>query len=132
MAKPPKSGGGGRFQPGQSGNPNGRPRKANSVGETVRKALDEKVVVTEGGRRRRMSKGQIAAAQMANKGAAGDLRATKTAFEIASKAEDREASTPVSTEHLTASDEQIVERLVARLRRIDNQKERPDEPDYSI
>jgi hypothetical protein len=119
----------GRFKPGQSGNPQGRPRKASTVGEAVREALAAKVTINEGGKRKRISKREAAATQMANKSASGDLRAGKLAFDIAHKAEERAATAAPATDHITAADAEVVERLVARLRLID--KEVPREPDPS-
>jgi hypothetical protein len=121
----------GRFKPGQSGNPEGRPRKANTVGEAVREALAAKVTINEGGKRKRITKREAAATQMANKSASGDLRAGKLAFDIAHKAEERAATTaPATTDYITAADAEIVERLIARLRLID--KEVPNDPDQSL
>lgn len=112
---------GGKFQAGRSGNPKGRPRKATTVSAAVLEALDAKVTVNEGGKRRKITKRDAAAAQLANKSASGDLRAGKLAFDLAIKAEDRAAALSTPPEALTAADAQIVERLVARLRLIDRE-----------
>jgi Family of unknown function (DUF5681) len=107
----------GRFMPGHVQNPNGRPRKARTVGATIAGALKEPIPVTENGRRRRISKLQAAAQQIANKSAAGDLRASKMAIDLAQRAEQQAAEqSPI--DRLSASDEEIVERVKARFRRI--------------
>jgi hypothetical protein len=85
--------------------------------------LNEVIPVTENGRRRRISKLQAAAKQVANKGAAGDLRATKMAFDLAEKAEQQQAAAQSSNDRLSASDEDIVERLIGRLRLIIKEEE---------
>ena len=113
----------GRFAPGHCPNPTGRPRKARTVSATIAHALNEAIPVTENGRRRRISKLQAAAKQVANKGAAGDLRATKMAFDLAEKAEQQQAATQSSNDRLSASDEDIVERLMGRLRLIIKEEE---------
>ena len=119
----------GKFQPGRSGNPKGRPRKANTVGASVRDALAAKVTINEGGKRRRITLADATAKQWANKGASGDLRAGKLAFDMAAKAEEREAQCVTAPSVLTASDKEIVARLVTRLALI--QKEMADEPDHA-
>jgi hypothetical protein len=104
----------GRFQPGYTGNANGRPRKLRGVDAAVTRALQEKVTVTEQGQRRRKSKLEVTAAQIANKGAGGDLRAAKMAFDLAAKAEGNQQSAPGPIP-LTENDRAIAERFIARL-----------------
>ena len=103
----------GRFRPGQTGNPHGRPRKQASVDAAVTRALQEKVTVTEQGRRKRKSKLEVTAAQIANKGAGGDLRAAKMVIDLATKAEGNHGAVAVLP--LTANDRAIAERFIARL-----------------
>lgn len=112
----------GRFRAGHCPNPNGRPRNARTVGGAMTGALNESIPVTENGRRRKISKLQAAAKQIANKGAAGDLRASKLAFDLAERAEQQAAAQPVN-DRLSASDEEIVERLKARFRKIINEED---------
>ena len=71
-AKPPQHT---RFKPGESGNPSGRPKDRPSLASAIEQALSEPVVVIEHGRRKRLTKMEATARQLANKGAAGDLRA---------------------------------------------------------
>lgn len=73
-ARPPEHS---RFKPGQSGNPKGRPAGPTNMVTLIEEALKEKVVITEGGRRRSISKGKAIAKQLVNKAASGDLRATR-------------------------------------------------------
>src|SRR5947209_14133285 len=104
----------GRFRPGQTGNPNGRPKKSNGVDAAVHRALQEKITVTEQGRRKRKSKLEVTAAQIANKGAGGDLRAAKMAFDLAAKAEGNHQAAP-APRPLTENDRAIADRFIARL-----------------
>jgi hypothetical protein len=104
----------GRFRPGQTGNPNGRPKKHNGVDAAVTRALQEKITVTEQGRRKRKSKLEVTAAQIANKGAGGDLRAAKMALDLHAKAEGNHNGAPVALP-LTENDRAIAERFIARL-----------------
>lgn len=111
----------GRFLPGQTGNAKGRPKGHRSVNAAIDKALQEKVTVTEQGRRRRKSKLDITATQIANQGASGDLRAARMVLEQARKAEEEAAEakrmTASSEVPLTPCDQEIVERFLADYRR---------------
>lgn len=108
----------GQFQPGQSGNPGGRPRKTRTVDESLLKAMHEPVMVTENGRKRRIARLDIATRQLANKGASGELRATKLALDLAQKAEDRASAAAVRAPAMTEADREIADRVVERLRRL--------------
>jgi Family of unknown function (DUF5681) len=66
-----------RFQKGQSGNPRGRRSREKSMPAAVLKALHSKVVVTENGERKSVPRIEVAARQLANKAAAGDLHAIR-------------------------------------------------------
>ena len=111
----------GRFtKGGASPNPKGRPRKSKSFDDSMRTALNTKVTVNEGGKKKKVSTQDATARQIANKGAQGDLRAGKIVLDYAQKAEDRLAAKP-SARTLTDADEAIVERLIARLRLIDKE-----------
>lgn len=108
----------GRFRPGQTGNPMGRPKARRGVDAAITKALSEKVAVTERGRRQRKSKLDVAAAQIANKSAGGDLRAAKMAFDHARKAEERAEAEAIQIPVMTQTDLEIAARVIARLRQI--------------
>ena len=66
-----------RFQKGQSGNPRGRPKGSKNFSTLLAEALNEPVVVTEDGRRRRISKRELGFKQLANKFAMAEAQATK-------------------------------------------------------
>lgn len=109
----------GRFRPGApSPNPSGRPRKARGVDAAMMGALSEKVLVTEQGKRKRKSKLDITAAQIANKGAGGDLRAARLALDQARKAEERAEAQVARAPVMTESDREIAARIIARLKTI--------------
>lgn len=106
----------GRFRPGgPSPNPKGRPRKAKGVDAAVLGALDAKVMVTEQGKRKRKTKLEVTAAQIANQSVSGDLRAAKMALEQARKAEERAEAQTTRTPVMTQSDHEIAARVIARL-----------------
>ena len=109
----------GRFRPGTpSPNPKGRPRKGRGVDAAVLGALAEKLTVNDQGNRKRRSKLEIVAAQMANKGASGDLRAAKMALDQARKAEERADAAIIRAPVMTEADHAIADRVIARLHKI--------------
>jgi len=109
----------GRFRPGApSPNPKGRPRKVRGVDSAMLNALAEKVLVTEQGRRKRKTKLDITATQIANKSAGGDLRAARMALNEARKAEERAEAATVRAPAMTEADHEIAARVIARIRRI--------------
>jgi hypothetical protein len=77
--KPPRRAG---FQKGRSGNPKGRPKGSKNLATLLGQALDEKVHITEDGKRRRITKRELVIRQLVNKSAAADLRAIKQLTDI--------------------------------------------------
>src|SRR6266850_135375 len=69
-----------RFKKGQSGNPGGRNGK--SLPALLADALNETVVVTIDGRRRKITKREAIVTQMVDKSASADLRATKMLIDM--------------------------------------------------
>jgi Family of unknown function (DUF5681) len=114
--KPPRHAG---FQKGLSGNPKGRPKGSKNLATLLSQALDEKVYVTEDGRRRRVTKRELVVKQLVNKSASADLRAIKQLTDIVERVEHRTGASPALPEppQLTATDREVVELFVARLRR---------------
>ena len=107
---------GGQFQKGQSGNRNGRPRKDRSVNSAILKAANDTVTVTVNGKRRKYSKADATAAQIANKGASGDIRAGKLLLDMTSRAEAaQEAAMPLDVP-LAHTDQEIVAAFLADFR----------------
>jgi hypothetical protein len=104
-----------RFKKGQSGNPRG-PRAKNLPALLVA-ALNEQVALTANGQSRRMSKREAVIAQLVDKSAGADLRATKMLIDLLKDIEKRAGMTPSpKASPFTAADEEVVENLVARLR----------------
>jgi hypothetical protein len=73
---------------GPSPNPKGRPRGKKSFSSLVREAVDKKVVVVaENGQRRRITKREAGAAQLANGMARGELKTTQYVVGITEESE---------------------------------------------
>ena len=111
--KPPV---GRRFQKGQSGNPRGPRRK--DMSSLLIAALNEPVYATIDGKRRKITKRQAIITQMVNESASANLRATKMLFDMMKEVEQKAgAAAPPEPTKLTATDREVVELFVARLRR---------------
>jgi hypothetical protein len=77
--RPPKQH---QFKKGQSGNRKGRPKNQKQFLDLLAEALNDTVVVQEGGQRKQIRKMDAAAKQLANRAASGDHRAIKLVFEL--------------------------------------------------
>ena len=71
-----------RFTKGQSGNPRGRPKAAQSLARIARRILNEKIPVRENGQRRTITRLEAMLKQLANKGISGDLRAIREVLKL--------------------------------------------------
>ena len=72
--KPPKHT---RFKKGQSGNSKGRPKGAKGLNASLKKEMESKVTVREGGREVTISKAEAAAKRVVQKALSGDMPALK-------------------------------------------------------
>ena len=106
-----------RFRKGQSGNPGGRSIK--TLPALLADALDETIFVTIDGRRRKLTKREAIIAQMVDKSASADLRATKMLIVMMKDAEHKAgvAAPPPEPRRLDEADKEVVQQFVARLRR---------------
>jgi len=114
--KPPRHTG---FQKRRSGNPKGRPKGSKNLATLLTEALDEKVQVTEDGKRRRVTKRELVIKQLVNKSASADLRAIKQLTDIVERAERRAADSPGAPPPpaITAADEEVIAELRKRIER---------------
>jgi hypothetical protein len=114
--KPPRHKG---FQKGRSGNPKGRPKGSKNLATLLGEALDEKVMLTEDGRRRRVTKRELVIKQLVNKSASADLRAIKQLTDIVQGVKGRAGAgpAPAPPPAFTAADEEVIAELEKRLER---------------
>ena len=103
------------FPAGQSGNPRGPRRKDQSSLLTA--ALNEPVHATIDGKRRKITKREAIVTQMVNESAGANLRATKMLFDMIKEVEQKAGAAPPEPAKLTATDREVVDLFVARLRR---------------
>src|SRR5215468_8099549 len=103
-----------RFVKGQSGNPRGRPPGAKNMKTLLTKALNQLVVVTDHGGRRKVSKREAIVTQLVNRSAKADFKAIQILLGMLREIEgdtDPHSVDPTFTE----ADEQIIQRIRARL-----------------
>ena len=111
-SKPPRHT---RFEPGRSGNPRGRPPGAKNMKTLLSKALNELVVVTEPGGRRKVSKREAIVTQLVNRSAKADYKAIQILLGMLRDSEgDTDAHS--SDAAFTEADQQIIQRIRSRLR----------------
>ena len=107
-----------RFKKGQSGNPRGPRPRPKDLPALLVAALNEPVVVTANGEPRQITKREAVVAQLVDKSTGADLRATKMLIDMLKDIEKRAVTaTPPEASPLTPADEEVVENLLARLRR---------------
>jgi len=106
-----------RFQAGQSGNPQGRPKGSKNLAGSIRRELDKKVSVTENGRRKNISKRDIAAKQIVHKAISGDVRSIPQLLKIDASAEAGDGATQAAP--IDANDELTMADIIRRIRAAD-------------
>src|ERR1700756_4811734 len=105
-----------RFEPGRSGNPRGRPPGAKNMKTPLSKALNELLVVTEPGGRRKVSKREAIVTQLVNRSAKADYRAIQILLGMLRDIEDHAEPGSADPDTITEADAQIIQRIRARLR----------------
>ena len=112
-----------RFKKGQSGNPRGPRRRPKDLPALLVAALNEPVVVTANGEPRQITKREAVIAQLVDKSTGADLRATKMLIDMLQDIEKRAGTAPLpEAAPLAPADEEVVENLLARLRRAESAK----------
>jgi hypothetical protein len=100
-----------RFEPGRSGNPPG----ARNMKTLLSRALNELVVVTEPGGRRKVSKHEAIVTQLVNRSAKADYKAIQILLGMLRDIEGDTDPHPSDTAFAEA-DQQIIQRIRSRLR----------------
>lgn len=89
--KPPKHS---QFQPGQSGNPRGRPKGSKSPFTLLREELEQKVTLREGDRVTTVTKMEAVLKRVVNDTLGGKASSTRLLFPLLHVFEAQDASTP--------------------------------------
>jgi len=106
-----------RFKKGQSGNPRGRACGSKNLKTLLSEALNEPVIITENGRRRKITKREAIVREVVNCSATPDLRAVRIVFDLLRDIEGQTEPASAETAAFTAADEEVIEQLKARLLR---------------
>ena len=113
--KPPKAS---RFQKGRSGNPSGRPKKVRTQLEVARRELAQNVIVTENGRKRRLTKAQLVVKQLVNKALKGEAPAMRMLLRLGELMDAevlREGETAISEKDQRNADRNVLDALAAMM-----------------
>jgi hypothetical protein len=118
--QPPKAH---RFQPGQSGNPTGRPKGARTVGAILQEVVHQKIVVTENGKTRRVPAVEGLFRRVRSDALRGDLGAVKLLMSLVDRYADS-PETKIKLSDIVAEDREI---LAHYLPRPDSQQPSPSD-----
>jgi hypothetical protein len=112
-----------RFKKGQSGNPKGRPKGTLNMATVLERTLREKLIITENGKRKTVTKLEAAVSQLTDKAISGELSALQLLSKLVRSAEEREVQAPVPTSALDEIDQQVVLGIMKRFE--NSRKENP-------
>ena len=104
-----------RFRKGLSGNPKGRPQGSKNLSTLLDDALNEPVVVTENGKRRRITKREAVLKQLVNKAASGNPRAIQLLLGEMRLVEGREQDSAQGV-LFDEADREVIRQLYQRFR----------------
>ena len=121
--KPPKRT---RFQPGQSGNPRGRPKGTKNLKTDLMEELGEKIVIREGDRSQKVSKQRALLKSVVNRAIKGDARAIGIALSTMMRLLDTGEGAPAAEEALLDDELEILKAFEARARRSGHDRTAPE------
>ncbi|CAN5123228.1 hypothetical protein BH10PSE7_BH10PSE7_31420 [soil metagenome] len=100
-----------RFRKGQSGNPKGKSPGRKNLKTELLEELASRVVVTEGGRQRQLSKQSVVVKRLVSDAAKGDAKARDQLIRLIGEIERAQPQTSAANEIGAAKDVQILERF---------------------
>jgi hypothetical protein len=107
-----------RFKKGESGNPKGRPKGSKNVATLLEKELKQRVLVTENGRRRSITKQEAMLKHLVNKAVSGDRRLMQLLLDEMRLLEAQAALSSSGKEVLAEADREVMRQLQERMRRL--------------
>lgn len=105
-----------RFRPGQSGNPNGRPKGSVSFQTLIERELRKSIIVNEHGRQKRLTKQEIIVRRLAHDGIKGDYKAIALLMKLANVAVVSDSELPDAT--VTMPGKPMLKIIARRLKNI--------------
>ncbi len=123
--KPPKKN---QFKPGQSGNPKGRPKGLKNLSTDLKEELEQKIVVTEGGRTLELTKQRAMLKTLMAKALKGDARSTSVLIQLTLGLEQLESGGQ-GQDMLPEDDLAILETFKKRLIETNTEKLNSEEKD---
>ena len=106
-----------RFKKGESGNPAGRPKGTKNLTTLFEKELKQRVVVTENGRRRSITKQEAMVKHLVNKAVSGDRPLMQLLLDEIRLVEARAALSP-SGANIDEADREVMRQIQERMRRL--------------
>jgi hypothetical protein len=85
-----------RFKPGQSGNPNGRPKGSKNFATILQQQLRKKVTITVDGKPKRMTVQEVIARRLANDSMKGTTKAMELLIRLTSKSDEGDSKDAAS------------------------------------
>ena len=102
------------FQEGNVWKSQGPTQGSLNVATAFMKALREKVVINEHGKRRTVTKLEAALKQLVNKAASGDIRLLRELVELARDAEDKQSKSGSQDSTISDLDQEVMESFLRR------------------
>jgi hypothetical protein len=115
-----------RFEKGRSGNPRGRPKSSKNLATLLAAALDQRIPVSENGRRKMITKREAIIAQLVNKSASADLKAMAMLIGLLQQVERRAEAAPAEPKPLAEADQRVLQTLLGRLQDCTEDADAPD------
>ena len=112
-----------RFRKGISGNPKGRPKGSKNLSTYLLEAARDQVSVTVGGKRRKITKIQATAMQLATKAASGDQAAINKFLDWMDEIESRAAAAKPSQFPLSEPDLEVLRAVHERMKQCNPEKQ---------
>jgi hypothetical protein len=111
-----------QFQPGKSGNPDGRPKGSKNLSTLMMEAARDQVSATIGGKTRKISKIQATTMQLATKAAGGDHAAMGRFLDWIDEIETRAAAVKPNQFPLSAPDLGVLRAIYDRMKQCEPEK----------